>query len=277
MKHLFNQKYFRSLFTLLLLCLLIKFFWVVVAMVWLPAKGIDPIVRTGGKPLYYKVKLTSNRAAVPVKKKVYGGNIKDIKLLAVYNASDATVVTVIHKGRTEVLSKGEALNGFVLERAGSNFATFGKGGKNYDIYLKKGKSGSTYRNISPAAGGVKREGHVSSVPEGEVTDAGEYKIVDRSLVKYYTQNIGELSKNISLQEVKKRGKTEGFKVRFIRKNSLFEKLGLQRNDMIKSVNGQILDSYQAGVEIYRDIQDSDNMTLVIIRGEEEMELEYEVN
>ena len=246
-------------------------------MVWLPSKGIDPVVQTGGKPLYYKVKLTSNRAAAPVKKKTYGGDIKDIKLLAVYNASDATVVTVMHKGRTEVLSQGEALNGFVLESAGSNFATFSKGAKNYDIYLKKGKSSSTYRSTSPAVNRGKGKEKASPVPEGEVTDAGEYKVVDRALVKYYTQNIEELSKNISLQEVKKRGKTEGFKVRFIRKNSLFEKLGLQRNDMIKSVNGQILDSYQAGVDIYKDIQDSDNMTLVIIRGEEEMELEYEVN
>ncbi len=74
----------------------------------------------GGKALYYRVKLSPNEAPAPTTTKPLqtAGSIKDIKLLAIYNASDVTVVTVEYKRKTKVLAKGEAINGFVLEGAG---------------------------------------------------------------------------------------------------------------------------------------------------------------
>ena len=59
------------------------------------------------------------------------GSIRDITLLAIYNASDATVITVSHKKKTKVLGLGENINGFVLEGAGHDFATFRKDAKTY--------------------------------------------------------------------------------------------------------------------------------------------------
>jgi len=54
-------------------------------------------------------------------------------------------------------------------------------------------------------------------------------------------------------------------------------LGLRRGDVLTAVNGQVLDNYSAALGIYKNINTIENLTLVIKRGKEEMELEYEIN
>jgi general secretion pathway protein C len=113
--------------------------------------------------------------------------------------------------------------------------------------------------------------------KGEITDAGDRKIIDKSVIDYYRKNFKEIGRNIGIAESRKGGALDGFKVTFVRRGSDFEKLGLQRNDVIKAVNGEPVNSYKAAMDIYRKVGTMDNMTLTINRGNEEMELEYEVN
>ncbi len=113
--------------------------------------------------------------------------------------------------------------------------------------------------------------------EGEVVDAGDHKIIDKSLVDHYAKNMDDIYKNIGIKEIKKGNDLQGFSISFIRKGSPFAKLGIQRGDVIKAINGQQIDSYNAAFDVYKNISDISNLTLVIERGKEEMELEYEVN
>jgi type II secretion system protein C len=251
--------------------------WFLVAVVWLPSSGVDHIEEGGQKALYYRVKLGPNDVSAPVtnkKPKKAAGSIKDIKLLAIYNASDVTVVTVKHKNKTKVLAKGESINGFVLEGAGSNYATFSKNAKTYQVNLLVSKKveGSITKASSDESG-VTSEDKV----EGEVVDVGDHKIIDRSLVEHYAKNMGDLEKNIGVKEIKKGNQITGFSISFVRKGTLFEKLGVKRGDIIKAINGQEINSYNAALNIYKELPEMNNMTLVIQRGKEEMELEYEVN
>lgn len=277
MKHLFKPEVAKGLWSLLILLLMIKMAWFAVEVLWLPTMGVDHSEKKGAKALYYRVKLSPNDAAAPTTTKrplQTAGSIKDIKLLAIYNASDVTVVTVEYKRTTKVLAKGEEINGFVLEGAGSNYATFSKNAKTYQINLivsRKGEEG--IKNAQPSAASASSESRV----EGEVIDAGDHKIVDRSLVEHYAKNMDDIYKNIGIREIKKGKDLEGFSISFIRKGSPFEKLGLQRGDVIKAVNGQKIDSYNAAFDVYKNISNINNLTLVIQRGKEEMELEYEVN
>ncbi|HFQ60866.1 MAG TPA: PDZ domain-containing protein [Epsilonproteobacteria bacterium] len=279
MKHLFKPEVFKGIFGVLVLFLLIKILWFVVEVLWLPTTGVDQAARKGSKALYYRVKLTPNQAAAPVTNTVkrpvkQAGSIKEIKLLAIYNASDATVVTAAYKSKTKVLSRGENINGFVLEGAGNNFATFSKQSKTYKVYLVKEKSSgiSAVKTISTT--GPKSK---SAAPKGDVADAGDHKIIDRSLLDHYAKNMDDIYKNIGIGEVRKGKDLAGFRITFVRKDSPFAKLGIRRDDVIKSINGQEINSYNAAFGVYKNIQDIDNLTLVIQRGKEEMELEYEIN
>jgi len=278
MKPLFKPETAKGLWMLLGLLLVVKIFWFSVEVLWLPTAGVEHSEEKGAKALYYRVKLSPNEASAPSTTPTADsqtvGSIKDITLLAIYSASDATVVTVEYKRKTKVIAKGEAIDGFVLEGAGSNYATFSKNAKTYRVNLQiKTKSNAGVNSIAPSPVATPS----ASQPEGDVTDAGDHKIVDKSLVAYYAKNMDDIYKNIGIAEVKKGNALEGFRVSFIRKGSPFEKLGMKRGDVIKAINGQKIDSYNVAFDIYKNIENIDNLTLVIQRGKEEMELEYEVN
>jgi len=262
---------------LLIVLLVIKVLWFVISLLWLPTSGVNYTQEKGGKALYYRVKLSPNKAPAPTMKKketrVVAGSINDIKLLAIYHASDVTVVTVEHKRKTKVLGRGDVINGFMLESAGNNYATFSKNEKMYKVPLLISTKGSaSIRSSKPSV----KSAPVEKV-EGEVVDAGDHKIIDKSLISHYAKNMDDIYKNIGIKEIKKGKNLEGFSISFIRKGSPFAKLGLKRGDTIRSINGQKIDSYNAAFGIYKDIANIENLTLVIQRGKEEMELEYEVN
>ncbi len=275
----------KKLIVLFVVVVIVKALWVMVALLWFPSGGVDHLEEKDNKALYYRVKLTPNEAPAPaIKKKETkfkpAGSIKDIKLLAIYNASDTTVITIQYKSKTKVLAKGEDINGFVLEGAGSDFAHFSKHGKRYEVVLEKIKKRAPQRDYTvkqPSQKSFDSQKSRGSVPEGDVTDAGDHKIIDKSLFDHYAKNMDDIYKNIGIAEIKKGKVTKGFRISFVKKDSPFSKLGLQRNDIIKSVNGQAVNSYNAAFGIYKNIKNVENLTLVIERGKEEMELEYEIN
>lgn len=285
MKHLFKPGSMKSVMLILAVMLFVKMVWVAVAYLWLPTSGVDYSEEKGPQNLYYRVRVPSNDRPQKVKKpkELPQGSIKDIDLLGIYSASDITVVTVKHKGKTKVLSKGEMINGFVLEGAGSDFATFSKEEKLYTVSLIKPKKNSKGTGSIKTVNGPDRIIQEKSStdqgkpPSGEIVDAGDRRIIDRSLLTHYTTNMDEIFKDIGIQDMKEGDKVTGFQVSFVRRGSHFSKLGLQRGDIIKSVNGQEINSYNAAFGIYKEIQTMENMTLVIIRDNKEMELEYEVN
>ena len=282
MKHLFKPEIFRWLIAVLGLLLLLKLLWFIVEVVWLPSSGIDHAEEKGGKALYYRVKLTPNEAPAPTRPKPTKpskpqGSIKDIELLAVYNSSDVTVITVLYKNKTKVLSKGEEINGFVLEGAGNNFATLSKNSKTYKISLIKSKKGDKSASKIESVIAPSPAESTSSKAEGDIIDAGDHRIVDRSLVEHYGKNMKEVMKDIGIADEKEGNDLKGFRVTFVRKNSHFSKLGLRRGDVIKSINGQEITSYNAAMNVYKNIDKMDGLSLTIKRGKEEMELEYEIN
>ena len=280
MKNLFKPALLKVFISVLTFLLLIKLLWFVVEVAWLTPDDIDYVEDQGSKSLYYRVKLTPNNVAAPQKViKVptkSEGSIKEITLLAIYNASDISVVTVLYKKKSKVLGTGDRVNGFTLEGAGKDFAMFSKDNKNYKVLLhKKNKSSSNASSIrSVPSSTVKRK---EKKELGEVTNEGTAKIIDRSLLEHYANNMDDIYKNIGISEMKEGKNLKGFKVNFVRKNSPFAKLGIRRDDIIKSINGKEINSYNAAFSTYKNIKNIDNLSLVIIRGKEEMELEYEIN
>ncbi len=281
MKNLFKPEMLKVLIGILTFLLIIKLLWFVVQIIWLSPIDIDQAEDQSSKALYYKVKLTPNNIAAPQKtqpqkKTKIAGSIKEIKLLAIYNASDISVVTVEYRKKTKVLGTGDVLNGFTLEGAGSNFAMFSRDTKNYKVLLAKNSKASS--NIST----IKSVPAVKSMVQtkkalGEVTNEGDVKIIDRSLLEHYANNMEDIYKNIGISEVKEGKDLKGFKINFVKKDSPFSKLGIQRNDVIKSINGQEIKSYNAAFNVYKNIKDVESLNMVIMRGKEEMELEYEIN
>jgi len=281
MKNLFKPEMLKVLIGILTFLLVLKLLWFVVQIGWLSPLDIDQEEDQSSKSLYYRVKLTPNNIAAPQKvvpktvKKI-AGSIKEIKLLAIYNASDIAVVTVEYRNKSKVLGSGDMINGFTLEGAGSNFAMFSKNDKNYKVMLAKNSKSSSNTSMIKSVPIPKRKKTEKKVL-GEVTNEGDVKIIDRSLLDHYADNMEDIYRNIGIAEIKEGKDLKGFKINFVRKDSPFAKLGIRRNDVIKAINGQEIKSYNAAFGVYKNIKNVDNLSLVIMRGKEEMELEYEIN
>jgi general secretion pathway protein C len=279
MKHLFKPDNLKTITFFLMLLLIVKLIWFVVEILWLSPFGINQEEESSVKSLYYRIKLTPNSMKIPPKKikkqpKEVQKNIKDIKLLAIYNASDIAVVTVEYKQKFKVLGKGDSINGFTLEKAGSNFAIFTKKETEYKLMLLKNKKMLTTKSsINIVSPSIVNKNKL----EEEVVYDGEVRIIDRALLEHYAKNEKEIYKNIGISEIKEGTEVKGFKINFVRKDSIFEKLGVHRNDIIKKVNGQEITNYNAAFSVYKNIDKAENISLVIQRGKEEMELEYEIN
>ena len=282
MKDLFKPEMIKKLIMVLSVLLGLKLLWFIVAMGWLSTVDIDQEKQQKSKSLYYRVKLTPNEIAAPQRTptkapvKITGGSIKDITLLAIYHASDMTVVTVTYKKGTKVLSSGDAINGFVLSGASNNFAIFVKNDKTYKVSLVKSMSSAANASVSPAKHPPKPI-KKKKKDLGKVTDAGDHRVIDRALLEHYASNVDDVYKDIGIGEVKNGKDVVGFRINFVKRDSPFAQLGVRRDDVIKSINGQAIDSYSAAFGVYKNIKDVENLSLVIERGKEEMELEYEIN
>jgi general secretion pathway protein C len=283
MKDLFKPVVIKNFIIVLAILLGMKVVWFTISLVWLSTIDLDQSKQERSKALYYRVKLSPNDAPAPIQKRpkqivhANAGSIKDIKLLAIYNASDITVVTVEYKSKTKVLSNGDVINGFSLESAGNDYAIFSKSSKDYKVMLIKNAQVLASHSIVKS----RPKNMINHTPAkkklGKVTDAGDHKVIDRSLLEHYASNIDDIYKNIGIGEVKKGKDVVGFRINFVKRDSPFAQLGIRRDDVIKSINGQVIDSYSAAFGVYKNIKDIDNMSLVIERGKEEMELEYEIN
>jgi len=279
MKNLFKPEMISLGIILLAVLLVVKLSWFVVQVLWLSVIDIDQSKDQSTKALFYRVKLTPSHLSAPVSTiikapSIIQGRIKEITLLAIYNDEDISIITILYKKNSKVLGIGDIINGFIFEGAGIDFAMFSKEDKNYKVRLiKKGKSRTSVSDDIVEKTSDSKE----KKPLGEVVNEGNIKIIDRSLLEYYATNMDEIYKNIGITEIKNGTKLEGFKINFIKKGSPFAKLGIKRNDTIKSINGQELKSYNAAFSVYKGIKNAENLSMVVIRNNEEMELEYEIN
>jgi len=262
----------KLLLIVLIVFVIVKALWVFVEFKWLPSIGIDHIQNRDIKALYYRVKLAHNEHKVQTPKQTIQkpvSSIKDIQLLAIYTTQGYAVVTVQYKGKTKVLSTGEEINGFKLLSASMQYALFAKNGKTYKVELPKIKDTSKYiSSISPE--------NPTKTNKELVTGSDNYKVINKDVFEHFANNIDDIYKNIAIKDIKQGNKIL-FKVSFIKRGSIFAKLGIKRGDIIKSVNGEEIDSYTKAFSIYRGIKNMQNLTIVVIRNNKEVELEYEIN
>jgi general secretion pathway protein C len=276
MKQIINTKYFSTAIFLLSIVVLAKLIWLAISLFFLPSSGVEYTQDGKAKALYYRVKLTNAAAVIaPVanntRAKPVVSSMRGIKLLALYNASDALVVTVAKGSKTTVLGKGEKIDGFTLTSAGPNYAIFTKAEKEFKLSLinvkSSGKSSSRPRAVVSTEQKSDKEA---------IVEEGGVKRIKRDLLTSYTKDVDKIWKDIGISENKMSGKINGFKINFVKKGSDFEKLGLKRGDILMGLNGEELNSYGAAMGFFKDINNIENLTLTVERDGATKEIEYEI-
>ena len=101
--------------------------------------------------------------------------------------------------------------------------------------------------------------------------------VQKNDISFYRKNPDKIWQDVAISEVVKGKKIAGFRVDRIKKDSKIAQLGLQKGDVIIQANNMKLDSYQAAMDLYKNIDTIDTLELVVLRNNQEKEIIYEIH
>jgi general secretion pathway protein C len=271
--------------------LIVKIFWVAAEWVIpLPVTGTEQTKSDVRHSLHYRyrlasaIKINSSTKKSTATKTAPTASLSGYRLVAIYSKTDYAVVTLVRGSKSFVISTGTGggeVEGFYLKDANATEAHFQKGDRTatlrlYDKKLPSRVLSSVVKKVEEHPTVMPKPKPTEKTQEAPIVDVGGTKRIERSLIREYSESPEKIWKNIGLYEVKSDGKLDGFKVRFVRRGSPFAKLGLQRGDIIKSINGEPIVDYATPMRMLRSADTIDELSITIERNHEEQELKYEV-
>ena len=255
---------------LLLLAYLIS----TILFVYLPKDGVDFIDNSTQNLEYKKYDGFYSNAKPIIKKKEIKKVVKQetlslYTLKAIYSTtSNSGWVTIENKknSKSYILSQFEELDGYILTKLYKNYVVLEKQAKEYRLEISQTNKKVAY-NVT---------NNNDNITENIVVN-GNSVVIKRDFLNSYVKDIDKVWNNISINEIRTNGNLDGFKVMRVAKKSVFGKLGLKKNDIIKSINNNILTSYADAFKVYNNIGNTKYLNLEILRNNEILELNYEID
>ena len=101
-------------------------------------------------------------------------------------------------------------------------------------------------------------------------------LVAQAEVEHSMSNLSELFTQMRAVPNMQDGKTNGFRLFAIRSGSLFQKIGLQNNDVVQRINGIDLNDPGKAMSLFQDLQGETKLSVDVVRGGETRTLSYEI-
>ncbi len=118
----------------------------------------------------------------------------------------------------------------------------------------------------------------AAASNSNIKSVGENRwVIPREEIEKARGNLNELLRQARMEPQIVNGKTEGFIVRMIQRNSLLANLGIRRGDVVMNVNGVELDSPEKALQIFQQLREAKNISIGLTRGGKPMNFEYEIN
>ena len=266
MQKLSNTKIISIVTILLGLVLFAKL--IGLALWWyLPSEGVELDTHESYNSRYQRVDFKNmliRSQTTQVKRTTKSGySIDNLILKGLYGSRFHGFAIVARKSaptRTKIIEVGEVYKGYKLKEIEFQRVIFSKNGKKYILELEKSKLN-------------KFDSMVQSVN----TFNDEPKKIEKKDINFYTKNPKNLWDEIGLDEQFKAGKLIGFKVTKVKKGSKIEGLGLKKGDLLIRANNLELNSLKNVTNIYKDLLTIDAVNIVLLRDNQEMEINYEIN
>lgn len=251
-----------------LILLLLAYLSSVLFSMLLPDVGVNHIKNEALlKQVSYKNIYSEEKVKKIIKSKPETKNLNEFKLNAIYQLKDNSgwVILVKRNGETVILEKGEQINDYRLILLFNNHIIFEKNNKEFKLVLDNSldKSDIVKKVI------YKTE-NISILDKDLIA-------VKRNYLNNYISNINKIWEDITIKEIRKNGLIDGFQISRIKSNSDFEKIGLEKGDIIKRINNKQMKSYAEAFSIYNNIKNIDYLRIEILRKNNIMELNYEIN
>lgn len=135
------------------------------------------------------------------------------------------------------------------------------------IELPKEEGGLKIGRSTPSAPSSSSQGEVSQVRDNEFK-------VDKNFVQNALGNLNNLL--LDARTVPVNGGADGFRFESIRPGSIFETLGFKPGDVLKAVNGEVIDSPTKGFQSFQQLKNSNRIQLRVERNGRIEEFVYNI-
>ena len=201
------------------------------------------------------------QASVVQKRVQQEEKLGNLKLKACYVEKGSEFVVLSEGTKTLFIDLEKSYKGVKLIEVKRDSATFLKNGKYFELNLVQKKK-------------VEKTLHKESMPS---QSDDQYVSIKRDNINRYTKNPKQALRDIRFYEMKIDKKFVGLKLSFVRKGSLFDKLKLKKGDIIKTVNGNELNSALDLLPYYNLLENSTTLSIGFERDGDMREILYEIN
>lgn len=101
--------------------------------------------------------------------------------------------------------------------------------------------------------------------------------IDRSEVESAMGDVSNIMRQISVKPHITDGKPDGIAVSSVQPNSIFRKAGLQSGDVIMSVDGREIKTFEDAMGMYESLKSSNRIEMQVKRGDTPVSLVYNIN
>lgn len=207
-------------------------------------------------------KLKTNKEVIKKEVVKNATPISNMILKGVYKGENGGFIIVSLKDnptKENIVGIGENFQGYKLTEIYPKKVIFERDGKEFVLYMQNKKDNKETNYITTVNDNVPKK--IS------ITD-----------VNYYTNNFDKIFENIKINDVRKDGKLKGFVIQDIKKNSIFDRIGLKKGDVIIKVNDKPLRSYGDAFYFYNLVKKRkiSSLKLTILRNKEKKDIEYEI-
>ncbi|WP_456480675.1 PDZ domain-containing protein [Nautilia sp.] len=175
--------------------------------------------------------------------------LKGVVLKAVYINGKKSFIIVKDK-QTRFIDLNGYYKGYKLIKINPDSAVFSKNGNEYIIKFQKTAPDSAY---------------------SEKTQNGTF-VVNKNVINEYKHNFSKIWRNIGIIKLR-----QGYKITYVRANSIFQKIGLKKGDVILKVNGKNLSNDAQAWQFYKNIDNYDFLEIEILRNNKIKVLRYELD
>lgn len=101
-------------------------------------------------------------------------------------------------------------------------------------------------------------------------------VISRENVLQATRNISDIMSDFKIRPHFSSGKMDGFRIDDVKEESIAFAVGIKKGDIVKKINGEIIDSPKKIFEFYRNLEKSPVIQLEVERGGSTEVLTYEI-
>lgn len=149
-----------------------------------------------------------------------------------------------------------------------------------DILPITNSSGSSLGSSAVAAGGEQATDGSQQNQGGIVINPArgtqQEVLVSQERLELEMKNFAQLLNQAQVSPSFENGKSVGYNIRNIAPGSVYEQLGLKNQDLIKSINGNAIDSPEKALELFRLLRNEKTVQLSLVRDGSPLNLTFHI-